>query len=82
MENLKLLLGNLFKEQILEHAAVFVGKGDNVLCVTYRSADKEIDSETLFDMASVTKILSVTPLALTVLDEKLISLVNNVSKSA
>ena len=48
---------------ILEHIAVRVGQGNHVIYDTYRGG---VDETTLFDMASVTKIMVTTSLALIV----------------
>ena len=79
MTNLELYVEKLIETKTVEHIAISVGKGDAVLFETYRSGGKKIDDKTLFDMASVTKILSVTPIALIALDNKLISLEEKVS---
>ncbi|MBQ6824948.1 MAG: beta-lactamase family protein [Clostridia bacterium] len=70
MSCLKLLAESLQKEGRLEHMAVRVGKGDRILAEYYMNTDPQ----TLFDMASVTKILSVTPLMLMALEQGRIAL--------
>ena len=62
---------------ILEHIAVRVGRGDNVIYDTYRGG---VDETTLFDMASVTKIMVTTSLALIALDNGLLKLDDTVDK--
>ena len=62
---------------ILEHIAVRVGRGDNVICDTFRGG---VDETTLFDMASVTKIMATTSLALIALDKGLLQLDDTVDK--
>ncbi|MBQ4136575.1 MAG: beta-lactamase family protein [Clostridia bacterium] len=62
---------------ILEHIAVRVGKGDNAIYDTYRGG---VNENTLFDMASVTKIIVTTSLALIALDKGLLKLDDTVDK--
>ena len=54
----------------VSHIAVRVGKGDTVLCDAFRGG---VDESTLFDMASVTKIVVTTSLALIAFDKGLLS---------
>ena len=60
---------------ILEHIAVRVGQGNHVIYDTYRGG---VDETTLFDMASVTKIMVTTSLALIALDNGLLKLEDKV----
>ena len=60
----------LVAEGRLQHLALRVGQGERILIERYRGAD----AATLFDMASVTKILSVTQLMLMALEEGRIAL--------
>lgn len=62
---------------ILEHIAVRVGQGNHVIYDTYRGG---VDETTLFDMASVTKIMATTSLALVALDMGLLQLNDTVDK--
>ena len=62
---------------ILEHIAIRVGRGDNVICDTFRGG---VDETTLFDMASATKIMATTSLALIALDRGLLQLDDTVDK--
>ena len=62
---------------ILEHIAVRVGQGNHVIYDTYRGG---VDETTLFDMASVTKIMVTTSLALIALDKGLLQLDDTVDK--
>ena len=62
---------------ILEHIAVRVGRGDNVIFDAFRGG---VDETTLFDMASVTKIMATTSLALIALDRGLLQLHDTVDK--
>ena len=61
----------------LSHLALRVGRGENILCEAFRGG---VDERTLFDMASVTKIMATTPLALLALDRGLLSITDPVSK--
>ncbi len=61
----------------LEHIAVCVGQGDRVIYDTYRGG---VDETTLFDMASVTKMMATTSLALIALDNGLLKLEDTVNK--
>jgi len=60
---------------IPEHIAVRVGQGNRVIYDTYRGG---VDETTLFDMASVTKIMVTTSLALIALDNGLLKLEDKV----
>ena len=62
---------------ITEHIAVRVGQGSHVIYDTYRGG---VDETTLFDMASVTKIMVTTSLALIALDNGLLKLEDKVHK--
>jgi len=62
---------------ILEHIAIRVGQGNHVIYNTYRGG---VDETTLFDMASVTKIMATTSLALIALDRGLLQLNDMVDK--
>lgn len=77
MEALERTLDELIEAGILSHAAVRVGQGDEVLYTAFRGG---VDENTLFDMASVTKVMATTSLALIALDRGLIALDDGVSK--
>lgn len=62
---------------IVAHLAVRVGKGNDIIYDTYRGG---VDQTTRFDMASVTKIMATTPLALIALDRGLLKLSDSVSR--
>lgn len=74
MKRLTQTVDRLFAENTVENLAVKIGRGDEVWTEFYRSRQGTLDKNTLFDMASVTKILSVTPLALTALEKGMIRL--------
>lgn len=80
MQRLTETAERLIREKTLSHLAVRIGIGDRVLWEDYRSEDGTLDSNTLFDMASVTKILSVTPLVLMALEQGKIALDDPVSR--
>ena len=67
----------LIGEGTIEHIAVRVGKGDRVIYDTFRGSATE---NTLFDMASVTKIMVTTSLALMAIDRGLLCLDDPVDK--
>ena len=62
---------------IVKNIAVRIGNHDNVICDTFRG---DVSEKTLFDMASVTKIMVTTSLALIAIDKGLIKLDDPVSK--
>ena len=70
MSLIERLADRLIREGQLQHLALRVGCGSELLAECYRNADEK----TLFDMASVTKILSVTQLMLMALEEGKITL--------
>lgn len=80
LKNTEQLVKKLFTEGLLSNVAIRVGVGDKVLGEVYRSNDSEITENTLFDMASVTKILSVTAVSLIALDSGKIGLHDKVSR--
>lgn len=80
METLNRRLDRLIEQKTAEHIAVKVGIHDRVLAETYRSTGREINENTLFDMASVSKILATTNLALIALDQGFIALDDPISK--
>lgn len=71
MLNLERCIDNLIEDGVLEHIAVRIGKNDTVLYDTYRG---NVDENTLFDMASTTKIIATTSLALIALEKGLLNL--------
>lgn len=80
MKQLELCLDSLLDEGRVHNIAVKIGKRDSVLFETYRSSNCCIDENTLFDMASVTKILATTSLCLIAFDKGILSLNDKVSK--
>lgn len=71
---MKEFLKKLLVDGKVKNIAVKVGIGDIVIDECYLSSDESINEYTLFDMASVTKILATTSLMLIALDRGLISL--------
>ncbi len=69
MINLNREIDKLVEEGIISHTAVRVGTGNAVLHDTFRGG---VDCKTLFDMASVTKVIATTTLALIALDRGLL----------
>ena len=65
------------ENSILKHIAVRVGQGEHVIYDTYCGGANEA---TLFDMASVTKIMATTSLALIALDRGLLQLSDKVEQ--
>lgn len=80
MQRLKATVDRLFEEKILSNLGVKVALGDEVLCEFYRSSEGNLDSRTLFDMASVTKILCPTVLALIAVDRGVLHLSDPVGR--
>ena len=72
-------LDRLLDEGLISNIAVRVGRFDTVLADVYRSAGQKIDENTRFDMASVTKVMVTTPLALMALEQGAITLDTPVS---
>lgn len=81
MQNLKKCIDTLFENKTVANIIVRVGRGDEVLCDVCGSAeDRVLDEHTLFDMASVTKIVVTSSLALIAIDGGLLSLDDKVSR--
>ncbi len=73
MKYLESSIDRLFAEKTVSNLAVKIGRGDQVIREVYRSAEMDLDGQTLFDMASVTKILGPTTLALMAMDRGALS---------
>lgn len=73
-------LDELLKQGFAHNIAVRVGIKDDILLDVYRSNEQAIDGETLFDMASVTKILATTSLSLMAIDKGLLKTSDKVSR--
>ena len=70
-------LNELVENGIVSHVAVRVGMVGEILYDTFRG---NVDENTLFDMASVTKVIVTTTLALIALDRELLSVDDPVDK--
>lgn len=71
----------LFADHTVENIEIEAGQGERILYDVRRSAQSRVLTEhTLFDMASVTKILVTTPLALIAMDRGLLSPSDPVSR--
>lgn len=77
MINLDKSIDEFIASAVVKHIAVRVGKHDDVICDTFRGG---VCEKTLFDMASVTKIMATTSLALIALDRGLLHLDDTVDK--
>lgn len=80
MTNIESILHDIIINSYAENIAVRIGKNDSIISEHYLSKSKEINCDTLFDMASITKIIVTTTLALIALDKKLIFLDDSVGK--
>lgn len=67
------------EKALVQNIAVRVGRKNQILYETFFSKEGDINEKTLFDMASVTKILATTSLSLIALDRGLFSLDTPVS---
>jgi len=75
MKTLEFCLNNLIEQKTVQNIFVRIGKNNEILYDTYRG---KVNETTLFDMASVTKIMATTSLALIALDKGWLSLENTV----
>ena len=81
MKNLHSCIDSLFTNNTVGNIIVRVGRGDDVLCDVMQSTeDRVLDPHTLFDMASVTKIVVTTSIALIAMDEGVLSPEDKVSR--
>ena len=81
MQNLDKCIDKLLKEKTVANIIVKVGQGNEVIYETKRFAENRLLTEkTLFDMASVTKIVVTTSLALIAIDKGLLLPSDPVSK--
>lgn len=77
MTYLNQAIDELVADGVVEHMAVRAGICDGVICDSFRG---DVCETTLFDMASVTKIMATTTLALMALDRGLLQLDDSVDK--
>ena len=81
MQNLEKCIDKLLDKKTVQNIIVKVGQGNNVLCEIKKSAgQRTLTDKTLFDMASVTKIVATTSLTLIAIDRGLLSLSDHVDK--
>lgn len=80
MNRIEQCVDRLFSEGTVQNIAIRIGKGEKVIYEMFRSANENINAETLFDMDSVTKILAPTCIALIAVDEGLLCLSDNVGE--
>lgn len=80
MNQLEKVIDLYFREKKISNIAIRVGKKTEVLAEYYKSNTAQLNQDTLFDIASVSKIVSATQLALIAIDKGLLSLDDSVSK--
>ena len=74
MRHLENCVEKLFAAKTVENIIVRVGRGEEILCEIKRSSqDRTLSERTLFDMASVTKIVATTSLALIAMDRGMLA---------
>ncbi len=77
MKTLDQTIDSYYKNGIVENIAVRVGIGGRVIYDTFRG---NVDENTLFDMASVTKMIATTTLALIAIDRGILSVDDPINK--
>ncbi len=80
MKNLESRLEKLMTDGAIENIAVKIGKGDVTFYETYHSKSGSVSQLSLFDMASVTKIVATTSLCLLAIDRRQLSVEDKVSR--
>lgn len=80
MKNLETCIRQAAQNGLLDNIAVRIGVGGDIVSEISYSRNSEITSKTLFDMASVTKIMVTAPLALIAVDRGLLRLDDKVSR--
>lgn len=80
MIHLERCIDKILCDKTASSIAVKVGRGDEVLYETYRYENRPIDGFTLFDMASVTKIMAPASLCLIAVDRGLLDFDTKVSE--
>ena len=79
--HLDAVLERLLRERTASNVAVRAGRGEKILCERLlTSEDRTLTEHTLFDMASVTKIVATTTLALIATERGMLSLSDPVSR--
>lgn len=77
MENTQRLVTQLKNEGLVSNIAIRVGRNDDILGEIYSD---NIDNKTLFDMASITKVMATTTLSLIAIEEKQLNVTDKVNK--
>ena len=81
MKNLNAFINESLSNKIVNNVIVRVGQNDKIICDIKKSNENRVLTDhTLFDMASVTKIIVTTSLALIAIDKGLIKTSDLVSK--
>lgn len=75
MENTRRLIEKLKTDGLLSNIAIRVAKKDNILAELYSDG---IDSKTMFDMASVTKVIVTTTVSLIAINENKLNITDKV----
>jgi len=74
------IINAAIKDSIFPGAQLFVSKGDNVLInksfgtYTYQNNSKKVENTSMFDVASLTKVLSTTPVVMKLIQKKVLGL--------
>ena len=79
MNNTTAYIEKYMSQGTTNNIAVRVGIGDRIVADIFKSVETEIDSTTLFDMASVTKAMATTTLCYIALDKGLLHIDDKVS---
>ena len=79
-EHIKACINSYVKEGYVKNILVRAGNRTEVFCDTCHFKSNSFDNTTLFDMASVTKIMATTTLALIAIDKKLLCADDPVNK--
>lgn len=77
MKKLEEIIDKYLETELVENIFIRVGRSDKVLYDTHRG---NVNETTLFDMASVTKIMVTTSLALIAIDKELLNINDRVDK--
>ncbi len=79
MNSLENCINNILKNDLANNISVCVGKEENIIYEGYFSKSQAINELTKFDMASVTKIIATTTIALIAIDKELLNLNDKLS---
>lgn len=80
MKNLENYVDTLIADKAVQNIFIRVGRGDEIIRDVCRSSSASINADTLFDVASLTKIVATLPLFLIAIDKGLVGLDEKVSK--